>query len=160
MEKQANMEGKYADPGMAGQNGTAADGTGIRRYDGPFCRTRGGSGWKNCRRKSTRRCCAPIFCCGWRCGSSAVGGIFPGSGSMNWENPFPGPSGYPFQPQSHGWGRSRRFSGHAGWGGHRARPPRERPGHGADRRRSDGRRPSFGAGSGGRHVSSAPAAGS
>ena len=32
---------------------------------------------------------------------------------------------------------SRRFSGHAGWGGHRARPPRERPGHGADRRRSD-----------------------
>lgn len=25
-----------------------------------------------------------------------------------------------------------------GWGGHRARPPRERPGHGADRRRSDG----------------------
>ena len=35
MEKQTNMEGKYADPGMAGQNGTVADGTGIRRYDGP-----------------------------------------------------------------------------------------------------------------------------
>ena len=38
---------------------------------------------------------------------------------------------------SHTAGASRRFSGYAGWGGHRARPPRERPGHGADRRRSD-----------------------
>ncbi|MFR7894489.1 MAG: hypothetical protein ACLU38_10890 [Dysosmobacter sp.] len=35
---------------------------------------------ENCRRKSTRRCCAPIFCCGWRCGSSAAGGIFPDRG--------------------------------------------------------------------------------
>lgn len=52
---------------------------------------------------------------------------------------FPDPSRIPISASVTRLGpQPRRFSGHAGWGGHRARPPRERPGHGADRRRSDG----------------------